>query len=157
MFSKLFKKNNDNLVCCPVNGKVVDITEVNDPVFSDKMMGEGVAIIPEDGIICSPVDGCISQIFSTKHAVLIKSKEDLDIIIHIGLETVKLNGEGFNVLVNEGDKVTIGKKLIEVDLEFLKNKGISPITPVIIANHENKNIVKCLGDKRNGEAIMKIK
>ena len=156
MFNKLFKKKNNNMVCSPIEGKIVDISEVPDPVFSGKMMGEGIAVIPEGNIICSPVNGHIAQIFKTKHAILLKSDDDLEIIIHIGLETVNLNGEGFEVLINEGEEVTIGKELIKVDFEFIKNKGINTIIPVVIVNHADKNIIKYLGYKEAGESIMKI-
>ncbi|OOM81925.1 glucose-specific phosphotransferase enzyme IIA component [Clostridium puniceum] len=156
MFSKLFMKKNDIVIYSPIKGKIVDISEVPDSVFSDKMMGEGIAVIPEDNIICSPVNGYVAQIFKTKHAILLKSSDDLEIIIHIGLETVNLNGEGFEVLINEGEDVTIGKELIKVDLEFMKNKGINTITPVVIINHADRNIIKYLGDKKAGATIMKI-
>ncbi|ABR37088.1 PTS sugar transporter subunit IIA [Clostridium beijerinckii] len=156
MFSKLFKKKNDIVIYSPIKGKIVDISEVPDPVFSDKIMGEGIAVIPEDNIICSPVNGYVAQIFKTKHAILLKSSDDLEIIIHIGLETVNLNGEGFEVLINEGDEVTTGKKLIKVDFEFMKNKGINTIIPVVIINHADRNIIKYFGDKQTGAEIMKI-
>lgn len=156
MFSKLFMKKNDIVIYSPIKGKIVDISEVPDSVFSNKMMGEGIAVIPEDNIICSPVDGYVAQIFKTKHAILLKSRDDLEVIIHIGLETVNLNGEGFEVLINEGEDVIIGEKLIKVDFEFMKNKGINTIIPVVIINHADKNIVKYLGDKKAGETIMKI-
>lgn len=156
MFNKLFKKKNNSMVCSPIEGKIVDISEVPDPVFSGKMMGEGIAVIPEGNIIYSPVNGYVAQIFKTKHAILLKSEDDLEIIIHIGLETVNLNGEGFEVLINEGEEVTIGKELIKVDFEFIKNKGINTIIPVVIVNHADKNIAKYLGYKEAGESIMKI-
>lgn len=156
MFSKLFKKKNNGVVCSPIEGKIVDVSEVPDPVFSGKMMGEGIAVIPEGNTVCSPVNGQVVQIFKTKHAILLKSDDDLEIIIHIGLETVNLNGEGFEVLINEGEKVTIGKELIKVDFEFIKSKGINTIIPVVIINHEDKNIVKYLGYKEAGASIMKI-
>lgn len=140
----------------PVKGKIVDISEVPDPVFAEKMMGEGVAILPESDIICSPIKGSVLQVFETKHAVALKSDEDLEIIIHIGLETVNLKGEGFEVLVKEGDEINIGTELVKIDLQFLKNKGINPITPIIVVNHENKVITKSLGYKNIGDSIMCI-
>ncbi|AGK98463.1 beta-glucoside-specific PTS transporter subunit IIABC [Clostridium pasteurianum] len=148
--------NGDVIIHSPVKGKIVDISEVPDPVFAEKMMGEGVAILPESDIICSPVKGRVLQVFETKHAVALKSDDDLEIIIHIGLETVNLKGEGFQVLVKEGDEVNIGKELVKVDLQFLKNKGINPITSVIIVNHENRIITKSLGDKNIEDSIMQI-
>lgn len=140
----------------PVKGKIVDISEVPDPVFAEKMMGEGVAILPESDTICSPVKGRVLQVFETKHAVALKSDEDLEIIIHIGLETVNLKGEGFQVLVKEGDEINIGTELVKIDLQFLEDKGINPITPIIVVNHENKVITKSLGDKNLGDSIMGV-
>lgn len=156
MLSKLFKKKNAIIISSPVKGNVVDISEVPDEVFSQKMMGEGVAVYPEDNIICSPVNGQILQVFKTKHAILLKSSEGLEIIIHIGLETVNLDGEGFEVLVHEGENVTIGQNLVMVDLEFLKSRHINIITPIIIVNHEDKTIEKNFGFKTNEDFIMKI-
>lgn len=156
MFDKLFKKKNETIIYAPVKGSVVDISEVPDPVFSEKMMGEGVAIIPEGEIICSPIDGHVIQIFKTKHAISLQSSNGLEIIIHIGLETVTLEGVGFEVLIKENEAVTRGKPLIKVDLELLKNKGINLITPVVIVNHEGKNIEKYLGNKTKKDSIIKV-
>jgi len=146
----------DVMMHSPVKGKIVDISEVPDPVFAEKMMGEGVAILPESDTICSPIKGRVLQVFETKHAVALKSDEDLEIIIHIGLETVNLKGEGFEVLVKEGDEINIGTELVKIDLQFLKSKGINPITPIIVVNHENKVITKSLGDKNLGDSIMRV-
>jgi PTS system, glucose subfamily, IIA component len=156
MFSKLFSKKSNGVICSPIDGKIVDVSEVPDSVFAGKMMGEGVAVIPEGNTVYSPINGYVVQIFKTKHAILLKSDDNLEIIIHIGLETVNLNGEGFEVLINEGEKVTIGKELIKVDFEFIKNKGINTIIPVIIINHADKNVKKYLGHKEAGASIMKI-
>ena len=156
MFSKLFSKKSNGVICSPIDGKIVDVSEVPDSVFAGKMMGEGVAVIPEGNTVYSPINGYVVQIFKTKHAILLKSDDNLEIIIHIGLETVNLNGEGFEVLINEGEKVTIGKELIKVDFEFIKNKGINTIIPVVIVNHADKNIIKYLGYKEAGASIMKI-
>lgn len=156
MFSKLFRKKSNGVICSPIDGKIVDVSEVPDSVFAGKMMGEGVAVIPEGNTVYSPINGYVTQIFKTKHAILLKSDDNLEIIIHIGLETVNLNGEGFEVLINEGEKVTIGKELIKVDFEFIKNKGINTIIPVIIINHADKNVKKYLGHKEAGASIMRI-
>lgn len=162
MFSKLFKKKNNivkkssAVIYSPVKGKIVDISEVPDPVFADKMMGEGIAVIPEENVICSPVNGHVTQIFKTKHAIALKSNEDLEMIIHIGLETVNLNGEGFQMLVKEGEEVKVGKEIVKVDFQFLKYKGLNTITPIVLVNHENKTITKSLGYREAGESIMAI-
>lgn len=136
MLKKLFgkKENAVEQITAPINGKVLDITEVPDPVFSQKMMGEGIAIDPTDGQVVSPIDGEVVQVFPTKHAVGLKTKSGLEILIHIGLETVALNGEGFESFVQAGDKVKRGDKLISFDLEFIREKAASTITPMIITN-----------------------
>jgi sugar PTS system EIIA component len=136
MFKKLFGKKENEVVelTAPLNGKVIDVTEVPDPVFSQKMMGEGVAFEPIDGQVVSPVDGEVIQLFHTKHAIGIQTKSGLEILIHIGLETVALNGEGFEAFVQVGDKVKRGDKLISFDLDFIKEKAASIITPMIITN-----------------------
>lgn len=137
MFNRLFGKKEkplDETIVAPVNGKVVSLEEVPDPVFSQKMMGDGVAIEPADGEVVSPVDGQIIQFFHTKHAIGIRSNAGLEILIHIGLETVAMNGEGFEGHVKEGDKVKTGDRLITFNLPLIKEKAVSTITPIIITN-----------------------
>ncbi|TKD72062.1 PTS sugar transporter subunit IIA [Pseudalkalibacillus hwajinpoensis] len=137
MLKKLFgkkEKSLDEVIYAPLNGEVVELETVPDPTFSQKMMGDGVAIEPTDGKVVSPVNGKIIQFFHTKHAVGIESESGLEILIHVGLETVGMGGEGFEGHVKEGDKVKIGDPLITVDLDLVKEKASSTITPVIITN-----------------------
>jgi PTS system glucose-specific IIA component len=135
MFKNLFGKKESVLqITAPLNGKVVDITEVPDPVFSQKMMGEGVAIDPTEGLVVSPFDGEVVSIFPTKHAIGLKTKSGVELLIHIGLETVNLNGEGFESFVQAGDKVKRGDKLISFELDTIREKAASTITPIIITN-----------------------
>ncbi|MGE6258508.1 PTS sugar transporter subunit IIA [Heyndrickxia sporothermodurans] len=131
----LFKKEKEELkIYAPVNGQIIPIEEVPDPVFSEKMMGEGIAIIPTSGNIYSPVDGTIIQVAPTKHAIGILTKDGTELLIHVGLETVSLQGEGFNVSVQKGDKVSSGQLLIEVDWEYIKTHAKSMVTPIVITN-----------------------
>ncbi|WP_019377379.1 PTS system trehalose-specific EIIBC component [Virgibacillus halodenitrificans] len=123
-----------NYIIAPLSGRVLALEEVPDPTFSERMMGEGLAILPEAGEVVSPVEGEIIQVFPTKHAIGILSHTGVEILIHIGLETVALNGEGFEAHVQQGDKVKVGDKLLTFDLSFIKEKAASPITPVIITN-----------------------
>ncbi|KMM39040.1 PTS sugar transporter subunit IIA [Guptibacillus hwajinpoensis] len=137
MLKKLFgkkEKSLDEVIYSPLNGKVVELETVPDPTFSQKMMGDGIAIEPTDGKVVSPVNGKIIQFFHTKHAVGIESESGLEILIHVGLETVGMGGEGFEGHVKEGDKVKVGDPLITVDLDLVKEKASSTITPVIITN-----------------------
>lgn len=128
------EKNKVLSVIAPLSGKVVALEQVPDPVFAEKALGEGAAIIPESGKIYSPVDGEVASVAATQHAFGFSSTDGLDVLVHVGLETVALNGEGFTVHVKEGDKVKAGDLVAEVDLKFLDSKNINPITPVIICD-----------------------
>ncbi|MCM3239235.1 PTS glucose transporter subunit IIA [Heyndrickxia oleronia] len=144
MVFNFFKKEKEELqIYAPINGEIISIEEVPDPVFNQKMMGEGVAVIPTEGSICSPVDGTILQVAPTKHAVGILAKDGSEILIHIGLETVALKGEGFQVAVTTGDKVSKGQRLIDVDWEYIKIHAKSIITPIVITNssHGDKQYI----------------
>lgn len=110
----------------PVAGKRIDITEVKDVLFSKKLLGDGFAVIPENNDICSPVDGEILTITQTKHAIGIKAQDGRQLLIHIGLDTVKLNGEGFEAFVSAGDKVSKGQKLVSFDYKLAAEKGFDP-------------------------------
>lgn len=129
-------------IYAPITGDVKPLSEVPDLTFSEKMMGEGVAIEPQEGKICAPVDGEIVQLFPTKHAIGIRGDAGMEILIHIGLETVSLNGEGFEAHVNQGDWVKVGDPLITFDLAFVRKKAASAISPVVITNSDEWNIEK---------------
>lgn len=150
MFKKLFKKeeNNEEIVVSPVTGEIVDVTEVPDPTFSEKMMGDGIAIKPSEGQFVAPVSGEVVNFFPTKHAVGIKSKAGVEYLIHIGLDTVMLDGEGFTAHVKQGDQVNVGDPLVTVDLDFVAEKA-KTITPLVITSEIgsvekdiNKSVVK---------------
>lgn len=137
MFKKLFgnKKNtNEITIAAPVDGELVPLEEVPDPVFSEKMMGDGIAIKPANGTVVAPVNGKILQVFPTLHAVGIQADNGVEILIHIGLETVNLKGEGFTAHVQEGDTVKQGDKLITFEEAVIQEKAKSTITPIIITN-----------------------
>ncbi|MCL1631055.1 N-acetylglucosamine-specific PTS transporter subunit IIBC [Sporolactobacillus sp. CPB3-1] len=140
-------------ICSPVKGDLVPITDVPDKAFSGKMMGDGFAVDPEDGLVVSPVDGKVSSIFPTKHAIGLTGSDGLEVLIHIGLDTVKLNGEGFTNYVREGDPVIKGQKLIHFDLSSIRDKVPSLITPVIFTNLDpSKHVVlKKKGSVDQGE------
>ncbi|MCQ2009443.1 MAG: N-acetylglucosamine-specific PTS transporter subunit IIBC [Sporolactobacillus sp.] len=129
-------------VCAPIKGKMLPITDVPDKVFSEKMMGDGFAVDPDEGVVVSPVDGKVSGVFPTKHAIGLTGSDGLEILIHVGIDTVKLNGDGFVNYVQEGDTVVKGQKLMSFDLPALKDKVPSLISPVIFTNLDpSKHVV----------------
>ena len=129
------------LAAC-VKGEMIPLESVKDPVFSSKTMGDGVAFIPEVGEITSPIDGTIEVAFPTGHAIGLKSDNNVEILIHVGINTVELNGECFKLLVNQGEKVTRGQKLIEFDLKKIKEKGYDSTTMLLITEANNKTLKK---------------
>jgi len=129
------------------NGEILELSKVPDDVFSSKLMGDGFAIKSNDGIICSPVDGTVEVIFPTKHAVIIKSTAGKEVLIHMGIETVKLEGKGFELFTNIGDKVSAGDKLAKMDLKYIEENATSSITPVIFTNLEANEKVKVIAGK----------
>lgn len=131
------KKVTEESIIAPLTGRLLNLEEVPDPVFSQKLMGEGMAIEPTEGTIVAPIDGQVIQIFHTKHAIGLRSAATgIELLIHIGLETVNMKGEGFEVHVNEGQKVQVGDKLITANLSLIKEKAASTITPIIITNSD---------------------
>ena len=146
-------KNIPQVILAPLTGKAVPLSEVPDSVFSEKVLGDGVAIIPADGKIVSPVDGEISTVAETSHAYGFTSEDGHEVLVHVGLETVSLNGECFKVYGKAGDKVKAGDLVAEVDLEYLKEKEINPITPVLICSDtEGKELQYTEGDVKAGES-----
>ena len=135
-FKKLFGKNADS-VYAPMAGKAVPITEVPDPTFAEGMLGNGIAIEPADGKVYAPCDATVDMMFTTGHAVSLVADNGAEVLIHVGLETVSLEGKPFTVHVANGDKVTKGQLLIEVDLEAVKAAGLPTITPMLICNTDD--------------------
>ncbi|WP_084268682.1 PTS system trehalose-specific EIIBC component [Oceanobacillus damuensis] len=125
---------NEVLLYAPLTGKVTPLENVPDPTFSGKMMGDGIAIEPTDGEVVSPIDGEVTLTFPTKHAVGLKSENGVEVLIHIGLETVNMEGEGFELHVKQGERVKVGDRLVTFDLQLIKEKAASHITPVILTN-----------------------
>jgi len=152
-----FLKRKPRVVYAPVDGQLIAIESVDDEVFSQKMAGDGVAINPIGDIFGSPIDGVITKIFSTNHAYSVKGKQDLEVLVHIGLETVALKGEGFERLAQEGDEVKAGDPIIKADLVYIKAHAKDIITPILVTDEskfneidKNDNVVKV------GDAIMEV-
>ena len=152
------EKCNDIIISSPVDGIADQLENVPDEAFASKVMGDGMMVIPETPYIKAPVDGIVSFVFDTKHAIGIKTTEGIDLIIHIGVDTVKLQGQGFKVLVKEGDKITKLKKLVELDLEYLGENAPSLATPVICPSlNENQKIIPLVkGAVKAGDDLFKI-
>ena len=127
----------EETVFAVANGTLVALEEVPDPTFSQKMIGEGAAVEPTDGQVVAPLAGEIIQVFPTGHAVGIRTKGGAELLIHIGLETVNMDGEGFTAHVKAGDRVEVGTLLVEYDLELVKEKASSTLIPVVVTNHED--------------------
>ncbi|HZH61671.1 MAG TPA: glucose PTS transporter subunit IIA, partial [Metabacillus sp.] len=132
----------DETFVAPLTGEIKEITEVPDQVFSGKMMGDGFAILPTNGTVVSPVNGKILNVFPTKHAIGIQSDSGKEILIHFGIDTVNLKGEGFEAFVQEGDIVEQGQKLLEVNLDFVKENAPSVMTPIVFTNLKEGQSVK---------------
>lgn len=136
------------------DGEAVELSRVPDEVFSSGMLGEGFAVEPTAGTIYSPVTGVIASVTETRHAYTIRSSDGLDILVHIGIDTVKLGGEGFLTLVDEGDEVKAGDIIARVDLELIRKKDCSTVIPVIITNFEDiKSFEVKNGAVRGGKSI----
>ncbi|CAH2715868.1 PTS system glucose-specific EIIA component [Neobacillus rhizosphaerae] len=140
LFSSIKSSNSTGVtIVSPISGKAVHLEEVPDPAFSQKLVGEGIAIIPEEGKVVSPINGEVALIFPTKHAVGLVSEEGIEILIHIGIDTVSMEGEGFKTHVKQGDKVKVGDLLIEFSLDLVKEKATSTTTPIVITNFDRIN------------------
>ncbi|MEQ6961449.1 glucose-specific PTS transporter subunit IIBC [Staphylococcus arlettae] len=144
-------------IYAPLKGCTVPLNEVPDQVFSDKLMGDGLAIYPDNGEVVAPFDGTVELVFPTKHAIGLKSESGVEVLIHFGLETVGLQGEGFTVHVDSGDTIVKGQSLMTVDLDYIKTHAKSDITPIIVTNsgeHEIKTTHD--GAIDIGEVIIKL-
>lgn len=126
----------------PFSGKTVPLTEVPDPVFARKMVGDGVAILPESDMLLSPVGGTLTHLFPTGHAAGITTDEGLEILVHIGINTVELKGDGFTVLATPGKRVETGEPIIRIDLEKLQRTAKSMVSPVVVTNMERVAKIK---------------
>ncbi len=142
-------------VVSPMDGEIIPISEVEDDAFSQKMLGDGVAVVPTSGLVLAPVDGKVAQVFDTLHAYGICSDNGVEILIHVGINTVELKGNGFKSFVSNGQKVKKGDKIAQVDIDLLKEKGYSLQTPVIITNIDSvKNPGYHLGNAKSGQTVI---
>ena len=156
---KFFKgKDKGNLIYAPCKGRVVPLAEVPDPVFADKVLGDGFAVIPAEGRIYAPADGEVAMVFDTLHAITLTSSSGTEILIHIGLDTVTLKGAPFTAHVAAGDQVKKGDLLMDVDLDKITGAGLNTVTPVLICNTDDyeKISLKKEGEVSLDEAVLSI-
>lgn len=157
--SKLFgskqKESKEIQIFSPLSGEIVNIEDVPDVVFSEKIVGDGVAIRPSGDTIVSPVNGTIGKIFETNHAFSIESEDGVELFVHFGIDTVELKGEGFTRIAEEGQTVKAGDPIIKFDLALLEEKAKSVLTPVVISNmDEISNLEKKSGSVIAGESVV---
>ena len=156
----IFKKKEKTIVTIysPMNGKVIELKEVPDEAFAQKMVGDGCAIEPDKGIICSPIDGQLMNIFPTNHAIIFETIDGLEMIVHFGIDTVKLDGKGFQKLREPGP-IKIGDEIVKYDLDDIKDGVPSTRSPIIINNMEKVEKIEILSlgkIVKIGEPIMKV-
>ena len=156
-FKKLFGKNLDEFYA-PMAGKAVSITQVPDPTFAEGMLGNGIAIEPAEGKVYAPCDATVDMMFSTGHAVSLIADTGAEILIHVGLETVGLEGKPFKTHAANGDKVKKGQLLIEVDLEAVAAAGLQTITPMVICNTDAYSTFNTLvgKDVTNDDVVIEL-
>ena len=156
----IFKKKEKIVVTIysPVNGKVIELKEVPDEAFAQKMVGDGCAIEPDKGIICSPIDGQLMNIFPTNHAIIFETIDGLEMIVHFGIDTVKLDGKGFQKLREPGP-IKVGDEIVKYNLDEIKDNVPSTRSPIIINNMEKVEKIEVLSlgkIVKIGEPIMKV-
>ena len=159
MFDFLKKKDKGIESGAPVKGKAVPISQVSDPTFGEEILGKGVAIQPADGKIYAPADGTIEMLFDTKHAVSMTTTEGVELLVHIGLDTVALKGEHFTAHKGNGDAEKKGDLLISVDLEAVKAAGYDVITPMVVCNTSDYQTVEAVtgSDVNPGDTVLILK
>lgn len=125
------KRSSSYAVVCPVAGELMDVSLVNDPAFSSKVMGDGVAIKPSEGRLCAPLSGTVEALFPTGHALAIKGDDGVSVLLHIGIDTVSMNGEGFTAHIAQGDRVESGQLLVDFDIAAIESEGFEATTMVL--------------------------
>ncbi|MGL9730570.1 beta-glucoside-specific PTS transporter subunit IIABC [Enterococcus sp. DIV0756] len=150
------KKAGKVTIPTPVNGEIIDLSAVNDEVFSKKMMGEGFAVIPTDGHLISPIEGKVTMVFDTKHAIGLTCENGLELLIHIGLDTINLKGDMFDALVKTGDTVKKGQPLIDFNLAGIIDAGYDPTTMVVFTSSVNEVTDFSFGKKNTADTVLSV-
>ena len=156
MFKKFFKKEKP-MITAPATGLVMSIQDVADPVFSSKAMGDGFGVEPTSGDIFAPITGKVTSVFPTKHAIGLLDEQGNEVRVHMGIDTVSLQGTGFDLQVKEGDAVTNETLLAKMDLAAIKASGKATTVIVVFTNGQEKELTLKTGDKQAKEAIAQLK
>ena len=156
---KMFEKNAKTISLKAVeDGRTMPMDEVNDQTFAQELLGPGIAIVPSNGTVVSPINGTIATVMDTKHAVCIQGEDGLELIVHAGLDTVELNGKYYQTYKEIGDQVKAGDVLLEFDLEEITKAGYDVTTPIVITNLGDYKITKCLTGQqvKAGEEVIQL-
>lgn len=156
---KMFEKNAKTISLKAVeDGRTIPMDEVNDQTFAQELLGPGIAIVPSNGTVVSPINGTIATVMDTKHAVCIQGEDGLELIVHVGLDTVELNGKYYQTYKEIGDQVKAGDVLLEFDLEEITKAGYDVTTPIVITNLGDYKITKCLTGQqvKAGEEVIQL-
>lgn len=156
---KMFEKNAKTISLKAVeDGRTIPMDEVNDQTFAQELLGPGIAIVPSNGTVVSPINGTIATVMDTKHAVCIQGEDGLELIVHAGLDTVELNGKYYQTYKEIGDQIKAGDVLLEFDLEEITKAGYDVTTPIVITNLGDYKITKCLTGQqvKAGEEVIQL-
>ena len=156
---KMFEKNAKTISLKAVeDGRTIPMDEVNDQTFAQELLGPGIAIVPSNGTVVSPINGTIATVMDTKHAVCIQGEDGLELIVYAGLDTVELNGKYYQTYKEIGDQVKAGDVLLEFDLEEITKAGYDVTTPIVITNLSDYKITKCLTGQqvKAGEEVIQL-
>lgn len=156
---KMFEKNAKTISLKAVeDGRTIPMDEVNDQTFAQELLGPGIAIVPSNGTVVSPINGTIATVMDTKHAVCIQGEDGLELIVHAGLDTVELNGKYYQTYKEIGDQVKAGDVLLKFDLEEITKAGYDVTTPIVITNLGDYKITKCLTGQqvKAGEEVIQL-
>ncbi|WP_080146658.1 beta-glucoside-specific PTS transporter subunit IIABC [Marinilactibacillus piezotolerans] len=151
-------QSTEEILVSPMTGKAIDLVQIDDGMFSEEILGKGIAIRPSDGTVTSPINGTVTATFDSKHAIGLTTTSGLEILIHVGIDTVQLAGEGYHYLVEQGQKVSAGEPLLSVDLDFVTKKGYDTVTPIVITNSADYGDILNLSNTEvtPGDQIIKV-
>lgn len=151
------EEEREEMIVAPLSGVVIPLEQVKDDVFSAGVLGTGVAIIPENGELYSPADGVITSIPASKHAIALTAESGVELLIHVGIDTVNLKGEPFTLHVKTGDRVRRGQPLMTFRVDKIKEAGYDPVTPLILTESEGWRVHSIKGEIRAGDVLMSLK